>query len=160
MPSMSRSCRTSSSPPISLHANASVIKPRSRQCWPTLEKTSKSDLLKPLHFTLESTRRKWWSRGGRAKPLCDCGLFTTSRSVRQQRACIQGHQISLGSLEAAHAACRIPSISLLGNHPLDVRLYQRHDFPTLARVPNPLNSDSRLAKAICDASCCSASPGF
>ncbi len=39
-------------------------------------------------------------------------------------------------------------------------LYQRHDFPTLARVPNQLNSDSRLAKEICHASRCSASPGF
>ncbi len=39
-------------------------------------------------------------------------------------------------------------------------LYQRHAFPTLARFPNHLSSDPRLAKEICHASRCSASPGF
>jgi hypothetical protein len=39
-------------------------------------------------------------------------------------------------------------------------LYQRHDFLTLAGFPNQSNSDSRLAKEICHASQCSASPGF
>ncbi len=38
--------------------------------------------------------------------------------------------------------------------------YQRHDFLTLVGFPNQLNSDSRLAKEICHASCCSATPGF
>ena len=42
----------------------------------------------------------------------------------------------------------------------DLFLYQRHDFLTLAGFPNQSNSDSRLAKEICHASQCSASPGF
>ncbi len=42
----------------------------------------------------------------------------------------------------------------------ELLLYQRHDFPTLARFPNQLNSDSRLAQEICHSSRCSASPAF
>ncbi len=51
-------------------------------------------------------------------------------------------------------------INLLDDGRIMLHLYQRHDFLTLVGFPNQLNSDSRLAKEICHASCCSGTPGF